>query len=74
MVSSFLFPLYVQGNDFLSSLVFPRSRLVLSFYLTCPFSSSLSFLLFFPAQPQAGAEGPKASLLWLHMHSFKASF
>lgn len=46
----------------------------LPFALISRFSSSLSFLLLFPAHPQAGTEGPKPSLLWLPMHNFKAYF
>lgn len=73
---SILRPASVQENGllFLSRLSPDVLNQPLPFALISRFSSSLLFLLLFPAGPQAGAEGAEPSLLWLPMHNFKAYF
>lgn len=63
-----------KWSSFLSRLSPEVLNQSLPFALISRFSSSLSFVLLFPAHPQAGTEGPKPSLLWLPMHNFKAYF
>lgn len=79
MAGSFLYPAYIQENDFLSSLfslliISPSPFLSFNFFLfSLPFISSLSLSFFSPQlSPRQKQRGPKPSVLWLHMHNFKA--
>lgn len=76
MAGSLLSSVCVQENGFLSSLVSlliisPSPFLFLSFL---PFLLPFHFFSFFQLTPRREQRRPYPSLLWLHMHNFKASF